>query len=132
MTLEGFIIHTYCFVDDFLQRSFSHPLRKRGAKPALSDAEVLAMEIVGEYLGYGFDKAIWFYFKEDWSHFFPRIACRTSFSRQSANLNEVKKKLCEFVFGILSTDQDLYLFDGFPIPICHIKRYKRSKTELRS
>jgi hypothetical protein len=31
----------------------------------------------------------------------------------------------------LSEDQDLYLSDGFPIPICHIKRYKRSKTELR-
>ena len=32
---------------------------------------------------------------------------------------------------ILSTDQDLFLCDGFPIPICHIKRYKQSKTDLR-
>ena len=31
----------------------------------------------------------------------------------------------------LCKDQDLYLFDGFPIPICHIKRYKRSKTDLK-
>jgi hypothetical protein len=131
MTLEEFIIHTYCFVDDFLHYSFPLCLRKRGEKPALSDAEILTMEIVGEYLGRGSDKAIWSYFREHWSHFFPKIACRTSFSRQSANLNEVKKKLYEFVSGILSADQDLYLSDGFPIPICHIKRYKRSRTELR-
>lgn len=131
MTLEDFIIQTYCFVDDFLKRFFPYPLRKRGEKPSLSDSEVLTMEIVGEYLGHGSDKAIWSYFKEHWSHFFPKIGCRTSFSRQSANLNEVKKELCQFVSNFLSADQDLYLSDGFPIPICHIKRYKRSKTELR-
>jgi hypothetical protein len=132
MTLEDFIIYTYCFVDDFLQAQFPlGSLRKRGSKPVLSDAEVLTMEIVGEYLGHGFDKAIWFYFKEHWLHFFPKIGCRTSFTRQSANLNEVKKALHQLVSNILSMDQDIYLFDGFPIPICHIKRYKRSKTELR-
>lgn len=132
MTLEEFIIHTYCFVDDFLHHSFSHSIRARGEKPTLSDSEALTIEIVGEYLGLGSDKAIWSYFREHWSHFFPKITCRTSFSRQSANLNEVKKKLYKFVSSILSTDQDLYLSDGFPIPICHIKRYKRSRTELRS
>jgi len=58
MTLDEFIIHTYCFVDYFLQCSFSSPFRKQGEKLALSDAEVLTMEIVGEYLGRGCDKAI--------------------------------------------------------------------------
>ena len=90
------------------------------------------MEIVCEYLGHGSDKAIWSYFREHWRHFFPKIGCRTSFSRQCANLNEVTKKFCEFLFKVLSADQDLYLSDGFPIPTCHIKRYEGSKTELRS
>jgi Transposase DDE domain len=131
MTLEDLIINTYCFVDDYLKASnFTH-LRQRGELPALSDAEVITMEIVGEYLGHGFDKAIWAYFKEHWRHFFPRIMCRTSFSRQCANLSEVKKKLQIYVSGLLSREQDLYLCDGFPIPVCHIKRYKRSKTQLR-
>ena len=74
MTLEDFIIQTYCFVDDFLKRFFPYPLRKRGEKPSLSDSEVLTMEIVGEYLGNGSDKTIWPYFKEHWSHFFSKIA----------------------------------------------------------
>ena len=57
----------------FLKRFFPYPLRKRGEKPSLSDSEVLTMEIVGEYLGHGSDKAIWSYFKEHWPHFFPKI-----------------------------------------------------------
>lgn len=131
MTLEDLIITTYCFVDDYLKESgFTH-LRKRGESPALSDAEVITLEIVGEYLGHGSDKRIWAYFKEHWHHFFPTIVCRTSFSRQCANLSEVKKKLQEYVSSEVSTDQNLYLCDGFPVPVCHIKRYKRSKTELR-
>lgn len=32
----------------------------------------------------------------------------------------------------LSQNQDLYICDGFPIPICHIKRYGKSKNELIS
>jgi hypothetical protein len=131
MTLEDLIITTYCFVDDYLKASNLTHLRQRGELPALSDAEVITMEIVGEYLGHGFDKTIWAYFKEHWRHFFPKIACRTSFSRQCANLSEVKKKLQMCVSAQLSDDQDLYLCDGFPIPVCHIKRYKRSKTQLR-
>ena len=45
MTLEEFIIHTYCFVDDFLQRFSPDPLRKRGANPVLSDSELLTMQL---------------------------------------------------------------------------------------
>eukprot|EP01035_Chromulina_nebulosa_P025139 gene25139-32796_t len=41
------------------------------------------------------------------------------------------KKLQTYVSDMLSSDQDLYICEGFPIPVCHIKRYKRSKTQLR-
>lgn len=132
MTLEDLIINTYCFVDDYLIAANLTRLRKRGEPPSLSDSEIITMEIVGEFLGHNTDKAIWVYFKEHWSHFFPKISCRTSFSRQCANLHEVKKKLQIYLSEQLSTDQDLYITDGFPIPVCHIKRYKRSKNQLRA
>jgi hypothetical protein len=131
MTLDDLIIKTYCFVDNYLQENELLCLRKRGEKPALSDSEVITMEIVGEFLSHNTDKAIWAYFKEHWLHFFPKIGCRTSFSRQCANLNDVKKQLQEFISKNLSAEHDLFLCDGFPIPICHIKRYKRSQTALR-
>lgn len=131
MTQEEFIIQTYCFVDDYLQKMHLNQIRTRGEPPSLSDSEVITLEIVGEYLGCGSDKAIWSYFKNHWKHYFPNIKCRTSFARQCANCYEIKKKLQQAVSVDLSNDQDLYICDGFPIPVCHIKRYKRSKTELR-
>lgn len=131
MPLEHFIISVYCLVDDFLTEKQLLNLRKRGEAPALNDSEVITLEIVGEYLGYGSDKAIWAYFKEHWSHFFPRIGCRTSFTRQCANLLGVKNELQKSLSHTLSSDQDLFICDGFPIPVCHIRRYKRSKTALR-
>jgi len=132
MTLEDLIINTYCFVDDYLKDANLTRLRKRGEPPAVYDAEIITMEIVGEYLGYGTDKRIWSYFKGHWHHFFPKITCRSSFAKQCANLSEVKKQLQVYVSNQLSNDQDLYFCDGFPIPVCHIKRYKHSKTQLRS
>jgi len=129
--MEEFIISTYCFVDNFLKTQFFHPIRSRGEAPALSDAEVITMEIVGEYMGHGSDKAIWSYFKTHWFQWFPALGCRTSFTRQTANLINVKDKLLQTISSPLSANQDLYLCDGFPIPICHIKRYKRSKSALR-
>lgn len=130
MPLEDLIIRTYCFVDSFFKdRSFS--LRQCGEAPALSDAEVITMEIVGEYLGCGDDKKIWTHFKIYWHSWFPDIGCRTSFTRSCANLLEVKLFIQKHVSEIISQDQDLYLCDGFPIPTAHIKRYKRSKTQLR-
>lgn len=132
MTLEDFIIETYCFVDTFFKETSLPALRRRGSKPFLTDVEVITIEIVGEYLGYASDKGIWCYFKQHWSHFFPKIACRTSFSRQCSNLITIKKKLQIHVSKMLAENQDLYLTDGFPIPVWHIKRYKRSNTDLRA
>jgi hypothetical protein len=83
------------------------------------------MLVVGEYLGLGSDKKIWAYFSQHWLEWFPNIGCRTSFVRQSANLINVLNRMQQIVSTQLCDNTDLYLFDGFPIPVCHIKRYKR-------
>lgn len=118
MPLENFIISVYVHVDNFLQTQGR--LRKRGASPKLSDAEVITMEIVGEYLGFGSDKKIFEYFENHWKDWFPGIGVRTTFTRQCANLGLVKDKLRASL--LKDNPCDLFLFDGFPIPTCHIKR----------
>lgn len=104
-------------------------LRSRGPCPALTDAEVLTILIVGEYLGLGSDKKIWITFKRRWNDWFPGLGCRTSFVRQSANLWAIQNKIQEALSARLCQQKDLFLFDGFPIPTCHIKRSKLFKTE---
>jgi len=51
-----FLIAVYCFIDDWLK---DKRLPRRGPQPKLSDAEVLTMEIMGEFLGLDTDKAIY-------------------------------------------------------------------------
>ena len=127
MTIEDFIIATYCVVDSYFKQVYpSKGLRQRGEMPSLTDQEVITMEIVGEYLSLGCDKRIWNYFRTHWLGWFPKLGCRTSFTRQGANLLMIKQLIQQAISSDLCQDQDLYLFDGFPIPVCHIKRYKYS------
>ncbi len=50
MDLSTFIVAVFCLVDDRLKDR--GPLPQRGPAPKLSDAEVLTIEIVGEFLGH--------------------------------------------------------------------------------
>jgi len=129
MSREDFIIHVYCFIDEFFKKlTQSKPLRSRGPMPLLPDAEAIVMQIVGEFLGIDSDKAIWEYFKANWSHFFPKLGDRTTFVKQVGNLSywiERLHKTCSATLGAI-TDQT-HITDGFPIPICNFKRAHFSK-----
>lgn len=51
-SIEEFIIAVFCCVDDRLKDLTSvHPICSKGFAPALSDSEVIPMEIVAEYQG---------------------------------------------------------------------------------
>lgn len=127
MPIDHFIISVYCIIEKTYRALLKdRQLRTRGPLPALSDPEVLTMLVVGEYLGLGHDKTIWSYFKNHWFAWFPKLGCRTTFTRQSANLAHVYELMQQAFRDHVEQTTDLYLFDGFPIPVCHIKRYKRT------
>jgi len=129
MSIDDFIIAVFCLIDDELKKVLEgKKLRQRGPSPGLKDSEVITMEIVGEFLGMGCDKAIWEYFKRHWSHFFPKIPDRSNFTRQAANLHIVKRLLQENIATNLNAFEDeLHIVDGLPIPICKFARAHFSK-----
>ncbi|HKC64021.1 MAG TPA: IS982 family transposase, partial [Pyrinomonadaceae bacterium] len=92
--------------------------------PLLSDAEVLTIEVVGEYLGMDQDKAIFTYFRRHFGHFFPALCAvhRTTFARQAANLWRVKEKLWQHLSRHLEVDRAVSLIDSFPVPVCRFAR----------
>ncbi len=93
-SIEEFIIAVFCCVDDLLKEmTQGQPIRARGFAPALSDAEVLTMEIVAEYQGMDADQAIWQYFRRHWLAWFPGLGSRSAFVRQAANLWQYKALL---------------------------------------
>jgi hypothetical protein len=90
-SIEYFIIAVFCKIDELLKEiTVEHGVRAKGFAPALSDSEVLTMEIVAEYRGIETDIGIWKYFREHWQAWFPTLKSRTTFVRQAANLWQYK------------------------------------------
>lgn len=123
-TIEEFIIAVFCCVDDWLKAvTTEHPIRSKGFAPALSDSEVMTMEIVAEYQGIDADSAIWQYFRRHWWTWFPGLGSRSTFVRQAANLWQYKATLQQHIAKQLGAyDDDIHLVDGIPIPLCQFSR----------
>ncbi len=128
MDLDTLIVTVFCTVDDTLRDLLNgQRLRQRGPSPQLTDAEVLTMEAVGEYLSMDCDQAIFDYFRRHYQHFFPalRYLHRTSFVRQAANLWKVKERLWQHLVGQLECDKTVSLIDSFALPVCRFARANR-------
>ncbi len=129
MPVEEFITNIFCLIDDLYNTVVTSPLRRRGTPPKLSDSEVIAMEIAGEWLDHHHDKGIYEYFKKHWEHLFPNLSHRTQFVRQAANLWVVKQKLHQYLVRMLGAGRsDIHLVDGFPMDVCVRTRANRSKV----
>ena len=127
--IDEFIIAVFLVVDTYLTPILQHsPPRSKGASPALSDSEVLTLEIVGEFLGHHDDARLWRYFYHHWHEWFPDLPNRTTFVRQAANLWHYKQLLQQQLLQTLgAAESDLYRVDGFPMPVCGFKRAPQAK-----
>ena len=129
MSRDYFIIMVYCLVCEQYQAVIAHhPVRRGGFPPALSDAEVITMEICGEYFGYDEDEDIYDYFRSHYQHFFPQLRERTSFVRQAANLWQVKALIQQRLTQISGQAADwLQVIDTLPMPVCTYTRARRDR-----
>lgn len=130
MDLDDVIVATYCLIDEMLAAfSGGRRRRQRGPEPIMADAEVLTMEIVGEYLGLDQDTTIYAYFRRHYAAWFPALARmhRTTFTRQAANLWAVKEQLWRVLATRLPHDPHIALIDSFPLPVCRFARAHRCR-----
>ena len=126
MDLNTFIVAVFCLIDDRIE---DRALRARGPLPRLSDAEVLTLEIVGEFLGLDTDKAIFRYFRRHYGEWFPALGevHRTTFARQAANLWKIKERLWQELLGLTPHDPAFAICDSMPLPACSFARAHRCK-----
>jgi hypothetical protein len=131
MDLETLIVAVFCLVDDFVgDLGRGRKLRQRGPRPILADSEVLAVEIVGEFLGLDTDQSLHTYFRRHFGHLFPglREIHRTTFLRQAANLWVVKHALWRHLVTVTRRDPALVLIDSLPVPVCRFARAHRCRS----
>ena len=128
MSVEDFIIYVYCSVEDLCRTIVKQPLRSRGFMPKLSDAEVITMEIVGEFMGKDHDKGIWRYFRNHGHDWFPHLGSRANFAKQSANLWDLKRRIQDHLaWQTGAMDDPIHLVDGLPMPVCKYARASGSR-----
>lgn len=127
MDLDTLIVTVFCLIDDTLPSCLDgRSLRERGPLPLLADAEVLCIEVIGEYLGFDQERQMFAYFRRHFAHFFPtlRRVHRTTFTRQAANLWQAKARLWQQLLTGTLWNRELSLIDSFPVPVCRFARAK--------
>ena len=129
MDRDTFIITVFCLVSElYAQVTARRPVRHGGFAPALSDEEVITMEICGEYFKLHQDRDLYDYFATHYRHFFPRLPNRSLFVRQAANLWQVKTAIWH-----LSVERSgqgtspVQVIDTMPLPVCTYTRSGRDR-----
>jgi hypothetical protein len=124
--LGTFIVTVFCLIDDQLK---GRRIRRRGPAPKLSDAEILTLEIVGEFLGIDTDKDIYLFFRRHYDRWFPALGevHRTTFARQAAKLWKVKECLWQEFLALAPHDPAFALVDSMPLPACLFARAYRCR-----
>lgn len=130
MSIEEFIIAVYCLIDDVMKELLKgRNLRQRGFNPALTDSEIITMELVAEYQRIDTDKGAWEYFYNHWHDLFPNLGSRANFAKHAANLWCIKQHIQKALARQEGAFSDsLHISDGFPVPVCHFRRSKFSQV----
>jgi hypothetical protein len=125
MERDELIIWVYLWVceemEQWQQSRLGGPqrLRRAGFDPALTDEEVLCIELCGEMLRLHHDKAIYQYFRLHYQDWFPNLRDRPAFVRHCANLWRIKLILHQRLLRACHVGEDLVQpVDTMPLPVC--------------
>jgi hypothetical protein len=129
MDRNDFIITVYLLVCEQYQALKARlPLRRGGFAPALSDEEVITIELCGEYFKLGADADIFGYFQAHYQDWFPQLRERTLFVRQAANLWQVKALIQRRLTEVSGQAADpVQVIDTLPVPVCVLTRAPRDR-----
>lgn len=129
MDREHFIITVYCLVcDHYRAVTAAMPIRHGGYEPALSDEEVITIELCGEFFKLGGDQEIFDHFHEYYADWFPQLRERTLFVRQASNLWRVKAAIQQRLTVVSGqADDPVQIIDTLPLPVCGYTRSRRDR-----
>jgi hypothetical protein len=95
--------------------------------PKMSDCEIIALSLTGESIGIDSENYFWKKLNSDYQIYFPQLIERSRFNRRRKRLSSYIQKLNQRVAHKLNENEDAYIVDSIPVPVCQIAREKRSK-----
>ena len=129
MDRPHFIIMVYLLVcSPYTALTARYPLRRGGFAPALTDEEVITIEICGEYFKLARDEDLFAHFQAHYQDWFPQLRDRTLFVRQAANLWQIKALIQRRLTEVSGQAADpVQVIDTLPLPVCGLTRAPRDR-----
>lgn len=132
LDVDTFLTVVYCVCDEVYQRELAPQLgRRRGARPALSDSEVLALAVLEQWHGHRCERCFLQYVRHHWLAYFPRLTSQSAFNRRVRHLwaalcvlgPAIAREVSQLV-GRMPTYQ---VWDGVPVPLMEQCRGERHR-----
>lgn len=119
--LATFLTTVYYVVDEVYQTAFA-PLKpkRRGAKPELSDSEVITLAVVAQWQSGWGERTFLAYAKGHWRSYFPRLLSQGAFNRRVRDLAGVIARIGPLVAADVDAHLvagDAEVLDGVPVPL---------------
>lgn len=138
MDVDTFLTTVYCLVDDLYQRTYAQakPVR-RGAKPTLSDSEVLTLALLEQWRPDHNETAFVAFVRTHWRAYFPRMLTQGAFNRRVRDLVGVLCRLGPDVAVELATlvgGPEYEVIDAVPVPLmrrCRGERHRLFAAEAQ-
>lgn len=102
--------------------------QKYSKKPKMSDCEIIALSLTGESIGIDSENYFWNKLKKDYSNGFPNLIERSRFNRRRKRLAPLILKLNSGIAKQMNENEDSFIVDSIPVPVCKIVREKRCKV----
>ena len=130
--LDTFITTFYVAVDDAYKERFAHLKPSRpGAKPEVSDSEVLTLALLAQHHGRRSERGFLRFVKRNWHSYFPRLLSQSSFNRRVRDLWGVLAALVPEIAGRVrkqtGRNPAYEVADGAAVPLV---RNCRARTRL--
>lgn len=94
--------------------------------PKMSDVEIISLSITAECLGIDSENLLFSKIKKDYSANFPNLIHRTRYNSRRKKLYRWIVYCADIWSEHISSDQDTFIIDSIPIPICKLSREKTS------
>jgi hypothetical protein len=113
---DKFFDITKCVFENRINHFYNFtPYRNR---PKMSDCEIIALALTVEALGIDSENYLWGKLKNDHAKDFPNLIDRSNFNRRRKRLYPLIEELNKLISQQLNEDEDVYIVDSIPVPVC--------------
>lgn len=93
----------------------------------MTDCEIIAFSLISESIEIDSENYLWGKLKCDHSNDFPNLIDRSNFNRRRKKIFPYVELVNQTVANEMNMDEDVYVVDSIPFPICNLAREKHVK-----